>query len=143
MAKVLERLHVNEADLQQLRSVSVPATSTLVVRSAGGEEQAIGPRIQKLIFDALQSIAANGSVRIEQVPDELTTTTAAHMLGVSRPTLMKWIAAGDLPSFKRGSHTRLLREDIQEFLMERETAQSEQLHALREFDEQHADLLGP
>ena len=60
------------------------------------------PRIRKLILDALHSIEADGLVRIEQVPDELTTT-AAHMMGVSRPTLVTWIAAGDLPSFKRGA----------------------------------------
>lgn len=45
-------------------------------------------------------------------PREVTTSTAAAMLGVSRPTLMKMVKDGLLPSRKVGTHTRLLSSDV-------------------------------
>jgi excisionase family DNA binding protein len=49
----------------------------------------------------------------------LTTTTAAEQIGVSRPTLMKIVAAGELPTHKVGSHTRLRTVDVLSYIEER------------------------
>jgi excisionase family DNA binding protein len=49
------------------------------------------------------------------VPEDVTTTTAAKLLGVSRPTLMKMIAGGDLPSHKVGTHARLKADQVLAF----------------------------
>ncbi len=53
-----------------------------------------------------------GNVTMRAMPEELTTSTAAGILGVSRPTLMKLIADGDLPATKVGSHHRLNIRDV-------------------------------
>lgn len=49
---------------------------------------------------------------IGSLPRELTTTTAAAVLSISRPTLMTLIKNGTIPAHKAGSHTRLYAEDV-------------------------------
>lgn len=67
------------------------------------------------LFTQVINGVANGPLSIQMLPQELTTTFAADMLGVSRPTLMKWVRAGDLPAHQVGSHTRLFTKDVIEF----------------------------
>lgn len=83
MALLAERLQISETTREQVRSVAVPSTSTVIIRDADGIERVMDPRVQLLVEQTLWSIAESDAVRIEQVPEELTTTTAAAMLGVS------------------------------------------------------------
>jgi excisionase family DNA binding protein len=69
------------------------------------------------------------------VPNVLTTTTAAAMLGLSRPTLMKMIADGEIPSHKVGSHHRLAAEDVLQAKCARRHRQRAAFSALRELDD--------
>jgi len=69
-------------------------------------------RLTRFLANLLHSVAAGATISTVSLPPVLTTTTAAQELGVSRPTLMKMIAAGDLPFTKVGSHTRLRRDDV-------------------------------
>ena len=71
--------------------------------------------LANIIGHVIESIAADGTLTTGSLPEELTTTTAAHAIGVSRPTLMKLIARGDLPATKVGTHTRLRRSDVIEY----------------------------
>lgn len=52
---------------------------------------------------------------LSTLAEELTTTVAAKVMGVSRPTLMRYIRDGLLPAHSVGSHTRLMRDDVLEF----------------------------
>ncbi|GIG37660.1 helix-turn-helix domain-containing protein [Cellulomonas pakistanensis] len=100
-----------------------------MARAARGEGWAVldalgvaGPapaELSRLITAVVDAVAAGGTVTVGAMPDELTTTAAAELLGVSRPTLMKLIANGDLPAHKVGTHTRLLAEDVVAFRRER------------------------
>ena len=59
----------------------------------------------------------------------MTTTVAAQRIGVSRPTLMKAIRAGELPAHKVGSHFRIRTEDADAFrkgLLKKTVTQKEQ-----------------
>ena len=48
----------------------------------------------------------SGTVNVQAVPAEMTSITATNVLGVSRPTLMKMVNDGLLPSHKVGAHHR-------------------------------------
>ena len=65
-----------------------------------------------LLQTVLQAMASGATITVMTTPAEITTSTAAAMLGVSRPTVIKMIRDGALPAHKVGSHTRLLTDDV-------------------------------
>jgi excisionase family DNA binding protein len=64
---------------------------------------------------------------------EAFTTTAASFLGVSRPTLMKMIAAGDIEHIMVGSHHRIPAEPLVAFERARRARRAKAAEALAEF----------
>lgn len=68
------------------------------------------------------------------MPAVLTTTTAAGILGISRPTLMKLIDKGEIPSHKVGSHTRLKAVDVYSALRARRERERAAFAELMELD---------
>lgn len=109
------RLLVDERDAELARTVLAaldgPA-GTLSVERASAPSQPLPREIGLLIQDVLRAVAAGASVSISTLPREVTTSTAAAMLGISRPTLMKLIKEGTIPAHKVGSHTRLTADDV-------------------------------
>lgn len=84
-----------------------------VFQTTGGRE--LPPEINTVISKVLHAIKEDLPISISTLPREITTTTAASMLGITRPTLMKHVRAGRLPSHKVGSHHRLLSRDVLAF----------------------------
>ncbi|PYY50321.1 helix-turn-helix domain-containing protein [Curtobacterium sp. MCBD17_023] len=72
----------------------------------------VPPALTGALVTFLHAAADGAEVDIRTVTADLTTTGAAQLLGVSRPTLMKLVDRGDLPARKVGSHTRLRRDDV-------------------------------
>lgn len=87
-----------------------------------GEMRELPSELSKIIDQAFRTLAANGHVTLGTLPDELTSNTAADVLGVSRPTLLKLARNGEVPSSKVGSHTRFKRDDVIAFKAKREEA---------------------
>lgn len=85
---------------------------SLVVERAGQRKAALPPEIGKVLQRVLAVMARGGTVTVTTVPIELTTTVAAEVLGISRPTLMKMIADGKIPAHRVGAHHRLSSEDV-------------------------------
>ena len=85
--------------------------------------------LSAVVARVLSIVVAGGTVTVGSMPDELTTSTAAEQLGVSRPTLMKMIERGEIKAHKVGSHTRLKSTDVMEF---REARQARRRQAFRE-----------
>jgi excisionase family DNA binding protein len=85
-----------------------------------GTEVLLQKNLARFIVNLVESIAADGTLTTNSLPEELSTTVAAQVIGVSRPTLMKMIARNELPTKKVGSHTRLLRSDVLEFRAHRQ-----------------------
>jgi excisionase family DNA binding protein len=65
-----------------------------------------------LLMDILDAMAAGRGVSIIPENAELTTVQAAAILNVSRPYLIKLLAAGAIPYRKVGKHRRILMEDV-------------------------------
>lgn len=91
--------------------------------------------LSQLIAQVLQAVARGHAVTVSSMPEELTTTAAAQLLGVSRPTLMRKVNAGEIPSRKVGSHTRLRTADVlreQQARRQRQVAAFNELRALED-----------
>lgn len=99
---------------------------------------ALPASLADLLVKVLNS-AAQGSTRIVTIPQELTTTVAAELLSVSRPTLMKWVKEGRVASHRVGSHHRFKRDDILALARDRRAEQKAAFDAIREIDEQLED----
>ncbi|MCI1676073.1 MAG: helix-turn-helix domain-containing protein [Ancrocorticia sp.] len=94
----------------------------------------LSPSLSNIVVDLLRNLAQGGHVTISSAPEFLTTTEAAHWIGVSRPTLMKAVRAGEIESFKVGAHTRFTTEEVERFASTRHSQQRKAFDTLREFD---------
>jgi excisionase family DNA binding protein len=86
--------------------------NTLVVDRAGDAGLPVPPEVGRILQEILRVMAQGGTVTVSTLPSQLTTTAAAAVLGVSRPTLMTMIKDGRLTGHKVGSHTRLRTDDV-------------------------------
>ena len=105
-----------------------------------GQLLEIPERLSELLIRVIERSAEGGTTVIETLPDEVTTTRAAHMIGISRPTLMRLIELGEIPARKVGSHTRLRSAEVLAFAAARDRARDEArakaFAKLRALDEQ-------
>ncbi len=101
----------------------------------------LDPHVADLIETVLEAVAAGEDVSIGQVPEVVTTTTAASMLGLSRPTLMKHVREGRLPSHAVGTHTRLRRDDVMNFKRELRAVRARAIEDLMELEDELGEPL--
>lgn len=73
------------------------------------------PAINAIFERVLRCIGEGLPISISTLPKEVTTTTAASMLSMSRPTLMKHVRDSRIPAHMVGSHHRLLSQDVLKF----------------------------
>ncbi|GGK48652.1 helix-turn-helix domain-containing protein [Nocardia camponoti] len=93
-------------------------------------------QLTALVSQVLDLVARGCTVTVGSVPNEVTTTVAGRMLGISRPTLMKLISAGEIPAHKVGSHTRLKTADVLAHRDIQRADQRESFDALRAIEDQ-------
>lgn len=129
----------DQTELRQARQVVDQAASShperWVATVDDGTTATLPPELSAMVTDILRIVARGGSVTVGSMPEDVTTTVAAELLGVSRPTLMKLVAEGAVPARKVGSHTRLKSSDVVEFRrarLERQRAAFDQLLELED-----------
>lgn len=94
--------------------------------------QPLPVEIGRLLQHVLESMANGSDVTIMTIPQELTTSAAAALLGVSRPTLIKMARDGRIASHKVGSHLRFVSLDV---LAERSARREREREAFRHLRE--------
>lgn len=134
-----ERITISDHTIDEARSAPVSPTTTLILRAADGEEVTLPANLQKMLLNTLASIADTGEVSIGRTPENLTSTVAADLLGVSRPTLMKWAREGEIDSFKVRTHTRFKRDEVLRVRTLRAQQRSAAFDDLRAFDAEHEE----
>ena len=67
------------------------------------EEASLPGDVARIINAVLHAVSEGQTISISTLPKEVTTTTAASMLDVSRPTVMKYIRSGRLSARKVGT----------------------------------------
>lgn len=135
-----DRLMIGEAILQELKSLQSLETASIRMVGEDGRPVPLSRDVQRLISQVLASVAQRGEVTISRIPEELTSTVAAELLGVSRPTLMKWAREGRVATHKRGTHTRFKREDVLQLKRQRAEERVKAFQEWRAFEEENAHL---
>ena len=89
-------------------------------------------RTAEKVLDLLEAEHSTGAV-VVPVKDLFTSTEAATMLGMSRPTLMKIVDAGDVEYVRVGSHRRIPMRAIVRYQRQRQADYEESMAAAEEF----------
>ena len=113
-------------DVQALRAALAGSSGDVRVTLSLPRESA------EKVLALLDAERTTGAV-VVPVKELFTTTEAATMLGVSRPTLMKLVEAGDIVHVKVGTHHRIPAQAILEFQRTRRTRREKAAEALAEF----------
>jgi excisionase family DNA binding protein len=92
-----------------------------------GESLVLPPEVFEVLRGVIEAMASGQAVTIAPVHQRLTTQEAADLLGISRPTLVKLLEAGEIPFEQPGRHRRVRLADI---LSYRERASAERRAAL-------------
>ena len=89
-------------------------------------------KIAEKVLALLDAERTTGAV-VVPVKELFTTTEAATMLGLSRPTLMKLIESGEIAHVKVGTHHRVPAEAVLEFQRARKARREKAAEALADF----------
>ena len=90
-----------------------------------------------LLLDMLAQMEAGNAVALMPIHAELTTQEAADLLGVSRPFVVKEVAAGAIPHHKVGTHRRIRFKDLMDY---KHRVDRDRRQALDELSEQAQKL---
>lgn len=82
-------------------------------RDGGAVE--LPPVAVELLLRLLNDLASGHAVTLIPIHAELTTQSAADLLGVSRPFIVKQLEEGKLPHRLVGTHRRILFKDLMEY----------------------------
>lgn len=108
---------------------------SLHLSSGDAPAQPLPDEIADLLGQVLAAVASGRTLTISAIPEELTTSSAAALLGVSRPTLMKMIDAEQIPTHKVGSHVRLRTSDVIRAKRDRRAREREAFAALMDAED--------
>ena len=97
------------------RGGETPPRRYRLVGGALGDEVEIPEHVYLILHDVIAAMRRNLAITIVPQTMTLTTQQAADLLGVSRPTVVKYLESGHIPFDKVGSHRRLLLADVIEF----------------------------
>lgn len=131
-----DQVMIDEATVENLKSLPFLDATTFEAADTEGRAVPLPLDVQRLISQILSSVAQRGEVTISRVPEELTSTVAAEILGVSRPTLMKWAKEGKIATHKRGTHNRFKRDDVLKLKQQRAEERMQAFREWREFEEE-------
>jgi excisionase family DNA binding protein len=93
------------------RGVLVPEPKPALVNADGTRLEVPEPVFEALVQMAT-AMARGQGVTVMPLSALLTTQEAADLLGISRPTLVRLLADGELPYEQRGRHRRILLADL-------------------------------
>ena len=102
-----------ESDKFQIRELNrMLQLGSPALVSPDGERMELPNVVFRLLKDIARNMQLGRTVVLIPENQQLTTQRAADLLGVSRPHLIKLIAAGELPHHKAGSHRRIYLKDL-------------------------------
>lgn len=88
------------------------AEPTTTLSGPNGEHLVLPPEVFEVLRGVVEALASGQAVTVAPVHQRLTTQEAADLLGVSRPTLVKLLEAGEIPFEQPGRHRRVRLVDV-------------------------------
>lgn len=101
-------------------AAATPGGLRITVTDESGAPVEVPEQVYRLTREVLSIVAEGGTAAVVEVDHDLTTQTAADILGVSRPYLIKLLDQGEIPHYKVGSHRRLAVADVLAFKRQRD-----------------------
>ena len=90
----------------------------------------------KLLAKILKVTGQGKPISIVPIATEMTTQSAAEMLGCSRPHLVKLLETGEIPFTKIGKHRRVKFEDIIQYKKKMKEKQEQLIIEIMKADEE-------
>jgi excisionase family DNA binding protein len=100
------------------------------VLAIDGVEYPVSARARDALVESLTALGEGERVQVVRLPELLSTQEAADLLRVSRPTLVKMLEDGVLPYERPGTHRRVPRAAVTEFLEARRARRRAGLKAM-------------
>jgi excisionase family DNA binding protein len=97
----------------------------------------IPPEVYDVLREVLGAMAKGLAITVMPQHTMLTTQEAADLLGISRPTLVKLLEAGDINYEQRGRHRRLLLTDVLDYQQRSAVERKRHLDELAEHAAKH------
>jgi excisionase family DNA binding protein len=101
-----------------------------------GEKIKLPVKALKLLGEILKAMSEGRPVSIVPIATEVTTQTAAELLGCSRPYLVKLLEEGKIEYTKVGKHRRIKYEDVIRYKQEMKEEQKKHLIDIMNADEE-------
>lgn len=121
MISELEVMSPTERDqIRELNRMLQLGTAALV--GPDNERVNLPDSLYNILKDVVRYMVAGRAVALIPQKEQLTTQSAANMLGFSRPHLIKLLESGAIPYQKVGQHRRLLLKDVLAFQKQRDKA---------------------
>ena len=112
-----------------------------------GETIDLPPAVAEALLQVVDAMRRGLAVTVAPQDQRLTTQEAADMLGISRPTLVRMLEAGEIPFEKVRRHRRLFLTDVLEFRERQRRAANEALsdmmadaQAMGDYDQDPAEV---
>ncbi|GAB6278069.1 MAG: hypothetical protein STSR0006_00640 [Lentimicrobium sp.] len=101
-----------------------------------GEKIKLPVKALKLLGEILKAMSEGKPVSIVPIATEVTTQTAAELLGCSRPYLVKLLEEGKIEYTKVGKHRRIKYEDVIRYKQKMKEEQKKHLIDIMNADEE-------
>ncbi|WP_067676987.1 helix-turn-helix domain-containing protein [Nocardia miyunensis] len=103
------------AEVRRFLSSAPVSSGAAVLRSAEGEAVTLPAEVFEGLRLVALALSEGKAVTVAPLHTTLTTQEAAELLGMSRPTFVKLLEAGEIPFTRPGRHRRVRLTDVLAF----------------------------
>ncbi len=98
--------------IRELEVFLAKSASKAALVDSQGNARPIPDEIFRILDQVANALAAGEGITVAPQGMSMTTQQAADFLGISRPTLVRLLEAGEIPHDKPGRHRRVQLEDL-------------------------------
>lgn len=108
---------------------------SITLSGSSGEDLVLPRKVVEGLSKVVKAMTQGRAVLIAPIHQALTTQEAADLLGISRPSLVKLLEAGEIPHERPRSHRRVRLVDVLSYQQRRSAQRRESLDRMVEIAE--------